>query len=372
MTEMNFKDLGIPEYILKAINDIGYKSPSDIQQQVIPYLLNYNSDIVGQAQTGTGKTAAFAIPIISNADSKSASIQVLVLAPTRELCQQIQKEIFKLTKYTTGVFSTAVYGGEKIDLQIAKLSKPTQILVATPGRLLDLLDKNVITLEQVKTVILDEADEMLKLGFQKDVEKILKQTHLNSFTWLFSATIPNSLELIIQNYLSLDAKRFHVSTKNEVNQNIEHQFFICPPKQKVEYIQMFLKTQPKKNGIFFTRTKASAQFVYDKLSKFNLNIGVLHGDLMQSEREKVIRMFKKGSLQYIVATDIAARGIDVKGLSFVLHYELPDDIENYTHRSGRTGRAGNKGISIVFVDKSEIRRVHKIEQTLNLKFLQIK
>jgi ATP-dependent RNA helicase DeaD len=372
MIEQNFKSLGVPDYLLKAIEENGYTNPTDIQKEVIPYLLEFNSDVVGQAQTGTGKTAAFAIPIISRAEANNEMIQSLILAPTRELCQQIQKEIFKLTKFTTGVYSTAVFGGEKIEIQISKLSKPTQILVATPGRLLDLLEKDIINLQSVHTVVLDEADEMLKLGFQKDVEKILKMTHLNSFTWLFSATIPDSLQLIISNYLSKDAKRFQVSKKNSVNQDIEHQYFITQPKLKIEYLQMFLKTQPKKNGIFFTRTKASAQFVFDKLSKTKLNVGVLHGDLMQSDREKMIRMFKKGSLQYLVATDIAARGIDVKGLSFVLHYELPDDIENYTHRSGRTGRAGNKGISIAFIEKNELKRIFKIESLLNIKFKQIK
>lgn len=372
MSENTFKSLGIPDYLVKSINELGYNTPTEIQSLVIPYLLEFNTDLVGQAQTGTGKTAAFAIPIINRIKSSESSIQALILAPTRELCQQIQKEIFKLTKYTNGVFSTAVYGGEKIEIQLSKLSKPTQILVATPGRLLDLIERNAINLEYVNTVVLDEADEMLKLGFQKDVEFILKKTHLNSFTWLFSATIPENLELIISNYLSKDAKRIQISKKNSVNVNIEHQYFICQPKMKIEYLQLFLKTQPKKNGIFFTRTKASAQFVYDKLLKNNLNIGVLHGDLMQSEREKMIRMFKKGSLQYLVSTDIAARGIDVKGLSFVLHYELPDDIENYTHRSGRTGRAGNKGISICFIEKSELKRIFKLQSILNIKFSQIK
>lgn len=372
MSENTFKSLGTPDYLVKSINEIGYISPTEIQTLVIPYLLQFNTDLVGQAQTGTGKTAAFSIPIINRVKSDVSSIQALILAPTRELCQQIQKEIFKLTKYTNGVFSTAVYGGEKIEIQLSKLSKPTQILVATPGRLIDLLERNALNLKSVNTVVLDEADEMLKLGFQKDVEFILKKTHLNSFTWLFSATIPDNLEIIISNYLSKDAKRIQVSKKNTVNVDIEHQYFICHPKMKIEYLQVFLKSQPKKNGIFFTRTKASAQFVYDKLLKNNLNVGVLHGDLMQSEREKMIRMFKKGSLQYLVSTDIAARGIDVKGLSFVLHYELPDDIENYTHRSGRTGRAGNKGISISFIEKSELKRIFKLESLLNIKFTQIK
>ena len=372
MSEITFNTLGVPDYLLKSIDEIGYKLPTEIQTLVIPYLIDYNSDLVGQAQTGTGKTAAFSIPIINRINANNSDIQSLILAPTRELCQQIQKEIFKLTKYTNGVFSTAVYGGEKIEIQLSKLSKPTQILVATPGRLIDLIERDAVNLKTVTTVVLDEADEMLKLGFQKDVETILKKTHLNSFTWLFSATIPSSLEMIISNYLSEDAKRFQISKKNTVNLDIEHQYFICQPKMKIEYLQLFLKSQPKKNGVFFTRTKASAQFVYDKLLKNNLNVGVLHGDLMQSEREKMVRMFKKGSLQYLVCTDIAARGIDVKGLAFVVHYELPDDIENYTHRSGRTGRAGNKGISIAFIEKSELKRIYNIESTLKIKFSQVK
>jgi ATP-dependent RNA helicase DeaD len=367
-----FNELGTPDYIIKALNEIQVNNPTDIQKIVLPYLNEYNSDVIARAQTGTGKTLAFSIPIVKRINAKDASIQSLILAPTRELCQQIYKEIFKITKYTTGVYTTAVYGGEKIEIQLSKLAKPTQILVATPGRLLDLLDRNAINLKSVHTVVLDEADEMLKMGFQKEVETILKKTHLNSFTWLFSATLPTSLSLIIEQYLSKDAKTFLVDTKNEVNKDIEHQYFICDPKLKIEYIQLFLKTQPKKNGIFFTRTKASAQFVYDKLSKLKLSVGVLHGDLTQKDREKVLRMLKNGSIQYLIATDIAARGIDIKGLNFVLHYELPDDLENYIHRSGRTGRAKQKGISISFIEKKEITRISKIQNILNIKFTQVK
>lgn len=224
----------------------------------------------------------------------------------------------------------------------------------------------------MNTVVLDEADEMLKMGFQKDVEKILQQTHKNSFTWLFSATIPNELELIISKYLSEDVKRIQVNKQKNMNEDVEHQYFICDPKLKVDYLAHFLKTQPNKSGIFFTRTKASAQFLTDKLAKMNFSVVAIHGDLEQRDRDKAMRMFKKGTFQFLVATDIAARGIDIDDLSFVVHYELPDDIENYTHRSGRTARAGKKGISIAFIESKEIKRIRKIEQELSIRFHQIK
>ncbi len=368
----NFKELGVETYLIKALNDINITEPTEIQQKALPFLLEYNSDFVGQAQTGTGKTATFGIPIIQKIDANSPNVQALILAPTRELCQQISKQLFKMTKYTTNVYVQAVYGGEKIDLQIRALSRPTQIIVATPGRLIDLLDRKVLDLKGVNTVVLDEADEMLKMGFQKDVETILRQTHKNSFTWLFSATIPNELELIITNYLSEDAKRIQVNKQKNMNSGIEHQYFVCDPKQKFAYLTHFLKTQPNKTGIFFCRTKASAQFISDKLKESNHSVGVIHGDLEQREREKVMRMFKKGTFAFLVATDIAARGIDIEDLSFVVHYELPDDIENYTHRSGRTARAGKKGISIAFIESKEIKRIRKIEQELGIKFYQIK
>lgn len=368
----NFKELGVETYLIKALDDINITEPTEIQEKALPFLLEYNSDFVGQAQTGTGKTATFGIPILQKIDATSPKVQALILAPTRELCQQISKQLFKMTKYTTNVYVQAVYGGEKIDLQIRALARPTQVIVATPGRLIDLLDRKVVDLKGVNTVVLDEADEMLKMGFQKDVETILRQTHKNSFTWLFSATIPNELELIITNYLSEDAKRIQVNKQKNMNTGIEHQYFVCDPKQKFGYLTHFLKTQPNKTGIFFCRTKASAQFISDKLKESKHSVGVIHGDLEQREREKVMRMFKKGTFAFLVATDIAARGIDVEDLSFVVHYELPDDIENYTHRSGRTARAGKKGISIAFIESKEIKRIRKIEQELGIKFYQIK
>lgn len=369
---MNFKELGVEDYIIKALTEINICEPTEIQEKAIPFLLNYNSDFIGQAQTGTGKTATFGIPILQKIDSQNPNVQALILAPTRELCQQISKQIFKFTKYTTGVYTQAVYGGEKIEIQLKGLSRPTQIIVATPGRLIDILERGGVSLKNVNTVVLDEADEMLKMGFKKDVEFILNKTHKNSFTWLFSATLPEELELIISNYLSEDAKRVQVSKKKNINTNIEHQYFICPPKEKFNYLVHFLKTQPKNSGIFFCKTKASTQYLYDKLLKVNPNVGLINGDLEQRERDKVMRMFKKGTFQFLIATDIAARGIDINDLSFVVHYELPDDIENYTHRSGRTARAGKKGISIAFIEKKEEKRIFKISNELDIKFHQIK
>jgi ATP-dependent RNA helicase DeaD len=347
-------------------------NPTEIQEKAIPFLLEYNSDFIGQAQTGTGKTATFGIPIIQKMDAKNPTAQALILAPTRELCQQIAKQLFKFTKFTNGIYVQAIYGGEKIDIQLKALSRPTQIIVATPGRLLDILERKAVSLTNVNKVVLDEADEMLKMGFQKDVETILQQTHKNSFTWLFSATIPNELELIISKYLSEDVKRIQVNKQKNINEGVEHQYFICDPKLKVDYLAHFLKTQPNKSGIFFTRTKASAQFLTDKLAKMNFSVVAIHGDLEQRDRDKAMRMFKKGTFQFLVATDIAARGIDIDDLSFVVHYELPDDIENYTHRSGRTARAGKKGISIAFIESKEIKRIRKIEQELSIRFHQIK
>ena len=367
-----FSALGIDDYLLSALNELSFTKPTEIQEKAIPFLLEYKSDFIGQAQTGTGKTITFGIPIIQHIDSQNPAAQALILAPTRELCQQINKQLFKLTKFTTNVFTKAVYGGEKIDLQIAALRRPTQIIVATPGRLIDLLEREVISLDQVKTVVLDEADEMLKMGFQKDVELILQKTHKNSFTWLFSATIPAELETIITNYLSEDAKRIQVNKQKNINLSIEHQYFICPTNQKIEYLSLFLKTQKNKSGIFFCRTKASTQFLCEKLIALKCNVSALHGDLEQRDRDKVIRMFKKGTFQYLVATDIAARGLDILDLSFVVHFELPDQLENYVHRSGRTGRAGKKGLSISFIESKEIKQIRLIERDLGIRFHEIK
>lgn len=366
-----FKSLGISAPVVKALNELNINHPTAIQVKSIPFLLKFNSDFVGQAQTGTGKTAAFGLPLLEKIDPESEKIQGLVLAPTRELCRQISKQFFKYTKYTHKVFVESVYGGEKIELQMHRLQKPTQLLVATPGRLLDLLDRSAVDLSEVHTVVLDEADEMLNMGFKKELDAILKMTSEKTFTWLFSATFPEELERIISKYLSKDVKRVQIEKEEVVNKLIEHQYYVCDPKLKMQYIMAFLRTQPKTSGIIFCRTKAAVENLIKQLKKEGFSAGELHGDMSQSDREKSIRMLKTGKIKTLVTTDIAARGIDIDDIAYVVHYQLPDQLENYTHRSGRTARAGKRGISLVFISSEEIRKVRTIEKILNISFIKI-
>jgi ATP-dependent RNA helicase DeaD len=366
-----FKDLGISEQFIKALTELKITEPSEIQKKAIPFLLNNNSDFIGQAQTGTGKTAAFGLPILEKVDPNDNNIQALILAPTRELCQQIAKQLFKFTKYSEKIFVEAIYGGEKIEIQMRNLAKPTQIVVATPGRLIDLLERKAIDLSFVKTLVLDEADEMLSMGFKQELDSILKMISLQCFTWLFSATLPEELKLLVEKYLSEDAHKIQVNKNDVVNKLIEHQYFVSAPNLKFEFLLQFLKTQPKMNGIIFCRTKVQVQTLTKQLLAKNIAADALHGDLEQRERDKVMRAFKNHKVQILVATDISARGIDVDNLAYVVHYLLPDQIEYYTHRSGRTARAGKRGISICFVSPDEVRKVKVIERTLNLNFHKI-
>ena len=366
-----FKDLGISDAFIRGLSELKITEPSEIQKKAIPFLLNNNSDFIGQAQTGTGKTAAFGLPILERIDPNNPQIQALILAPTRELCQQIAKQLFKFTKYSEKIFVEAIYGGEKIEIQISNLSKPTQIVVATPGRLIDLLDRSAIDLSAVQTLVLDEADEMLSMGFKQELDTILKMISLKCFTWLFSATLPDELKQLVRKYLSEDAHKIQVNKQDVVNKLIEHQYFVCAPNLKFEFLLHFLKTQSKMNGIIFCRTKAQVQTLTKQLIAKNIAADELHGDLEQRDRDKVMRAFKNHKVQILVATDISARGIDVDNLAYVVHYVLPDQIEYYTHRSGRTARAGKRGISICFVSPDEVKRVKLIERTLNLNFHKI-
>lgn len=367
-----FKELGISDAFIKALNENNISTPSEIQKKAIPFLLKNNSDFIGQAQTGTGKTAAFGLPLLEKVDGNDNNVQALILAPTRELCQQIAKQLFKFTKFSDKkIFVEAVYGGEKIDNQMRKLSKPTQIVVATPGRLLDLLDKQALDLSLVQTVVLDEADEMLSMGFKQELDAILKMTSRKSFTWLFSATLPVELKNMVGKYLSEDAYKIQVNKNDVVNRLIEHQYFVSSQAHKFEYLLQFLKTQSKMNGIIFCRTKAAVQTLTKQLVAKNIAADAIHGDLEQKDREKVMRAFKNRKMQILVATDISARGIDIDDLGYVVHYQLPDQIEYYTHRSGRTARGGKRGISICFVSPEEVRKVKQIERTLNITFRKI-
>lgn len=366
-TLRNFAELGIGEPYVRALTDLGISTPTDIQIKAIPFLLDKGTDFVGQAQTGTGKTAAFGLPLLEKIDGSSSKIQGLILAPTRELCQQIAKGLFRFTKYLDKkVFTEAVYGGAKIDLQIAALERPTQILVATPGRLLDLIDRRAVDLSQVRTTILDEADEMLSMGFKDELDAILNQLPSDRATWLFSATIPKGIERIIEQHMGSDAYRITASQEDVINRDISHRYILTTLGEKLTMLRRFLDGQGENRGVIFCRTRQDVQRLAEKLVELGLSADTIHGDLMQKEREKALRAFKKKRVQILVATDVAARGIDVDSLAYVVHYDLPEQVTQYTHRSGRTARAGRKGLSVSFIGSNEMYKLHSIERQLDI------
>jgi ATP-dependent RNA helicase DeaD len=362
-----FSDLGISGSYIQALEDLKIFSPTPIQEKAIPYLLQKGNDLVAQAQTGTGKTAAFGLPLLQKVDPNNKNVQALVLSPTRELGQQIAKQLFKFTKYGPKIFTEAVYGGAKIDDQIKALTRPTHIIVATPGRLVDLLERKAVDLTHVRYVVLDEADEMLSMGFKKELDQILEKTTGKRNTWLFSATIPDEIRQIINKYMAKDAHHIQVDKKNIVNKDIEHKYILCDDKDKLGVLMGFLDEQEEKRGLIFCNTKANAQTLSKQLFSRNYSAEAIHGDLQQKERDKVMRAFKGEKLQILIATDLAARGLDVASLSFVIHYQLPDQMEYYTHRSGRTARAGKKGISLALVSPKEMNKLKTIESTLGIK-----
>jgi len=368
----NFKELGISNELIKGLNELNIITPTDIQSEVIPLLLNKDTDLVGQAQTGTGKTAAYGLPLLHRIDAKQNVVQGLILCPTRELGKQVAKQLFRFTKYTEKIFTESVYGGEKIDIQLSNLKRPTHIIVATPGRLLDLVKRKAVDLSNVKTVILDEADEMLSMGFKKELDEILTFTSSAKNKWLFSATIPQGIRQIINQHMSEYAHRIEVSGSNVVNKNIEHQYFVCFENEKLRALTQFLRSQGENRGMIFTRTKVGAQKLAKQLIAKNIAADAIHGDLLQKERDKVMRAFKNESLQLLIATDIAARGIDVADLSFVIHYNIPEKDEYYTHRSGRTARAGKEGVSLCLVTSAEVNQIRYFERTLEIGFREIK
>lgn len=369
-----FSELGITEALIKGLIENNIINPTEIQAKSIPFLLKEGTDFIGQAQTGTGKTAAFGLPLLQATDTSIDKIQALVLCPTRELGQQIAKQLFRIARYNPNrIFVEAVYGGEPIELQIRNLKRPTHIVVATPGRLIDLLERKAISLKDVKTIVLDEADEMLSMGFKANIDTILEQTNGHRNIWLFSATIPESLTEIIRSYMDEDAYKVEVDVKNVVNRDIEHQYVQCiDNKDKLDTLLEFLRTQGKGRGIVFCKTKDGTQSLAKQLIARNHLAEALHGDLQQRDREKVMRAFKNQKVQILVATDMAARGIDVEDLQYVIHYQLPEQLEYYTHRSGRTGRAGKKGLSISLVTSSEMGRLKTIENELKITVQKIR
>lgn len=362
-----FEALGIDARLVQATDELGYVNPTQIQEQAIPILLSGTKDFIGLAQTGTGKTAAFGLPLLHVIDAKAKHPQALVICPTRELCLQIVKEIELFKKYMTGVSVVAVYGGASIGLQIRDLKRGTQIVVATPGRLIDLIERKAINLEEIKYVVLDEADEMLNMGFQDDIEFILKNTPQRESTWLFSATMPPEIRKVSKRYMKEPAE-VTVGKVNTANKSIDHQYYVTSSQHRYETLKRIIDFNPGIYGIIFTRTKIDAQEISERLTREGYDIDALHGDLTQAQRDKVMGQFRDKSLQLLIATDVAARGIDVQGITHVINYELPDDVEVYTHRSGRTGRAGNVGICISIVHSREMYRLKQIERINNSRF----
>src|SRR5580693_480235 len=356
-----FEGLGLQENLLKAITALGYTQPTPIQEKAIPVLLSGTKDLVGLAQTGTGKTAAFGLPLLQLLKVEQRFPQALVVCPTRELCMQIVSEVELFKKFMAGVQVLAVYGGASIGMQIRDLRRGVQIVVATPGRLIDLIERKAINLEEIKYVVLDEADEMLNMGFQDDIEFILQNTPKRDATWLFSATMPPEIRRVSKKYMQQPAE-ITVGKMNTANKNIDHQYYVTAAHHRYETLKRLIDFNPGMYGIIFTRTKADAQEIAEKLTREGYDIDALHGDLNQQQRDKVMGEFREKTLQLLIATDVAARGIDVVGITHVINYELPDDLEVYTHRSGRTGRAGNTGLCLWIIHSREIGKLKQIER----------
>ena len=364
---MTFEGLGLDSRLVQATDALGFKQPTPIQEQAIPVLLSGTKDLVGLAQTGTGKTAAFGLPLLQLVDVGQRFPQALVVCPTRELCMQIVTEMESFKKFIAGMNVQAVYGGTSIGLQIKDLRRGVQIVVATPGRLIDLIERKAINLDQIRYVVLDEADEMLNMGFQDDIEFILQNTPKRESTWLFSATMPAEIRRVSKKYMQTP-KEITVGKMNTANKAIDHQFYVTAAHARYETLKRLIDFNPGIYGIIFTRTKADAQNIAEKLTREGYDIDALHGDLTQQQRDKVMGEFREKTLQLLIATDVAARGIDVQGITHVINYELPDDVEVYTHRSGRTGRAGATGIAVSIVHARELGKLRQIERIVQVPF----
>ena len=362
-----FSTLGIRHDIVNAITELGFENPTPIQEQSIPVLLSGSNDFVGLAQTGTGKTAAFGIPLLELLDFEENYPQALILCPTRELCLQITNDLKNYSKNMKSVNVVAVYGGANISDQLRQIKRGVQIVVATPGRMLDIINRKAIDFTQVQFVVLDEADEMLNMGFQEDIDSILSTTPDDKKTWLFSATMPTEVRRIAKKYMT-DPFELTMGTKNTGNVNIEHEYYIVKARDKYAAFKRIVDFNPEIFGIVFCRTKIETQEIAESLMKDGYNADALHGDLSQQQRDKVMKRYRDRSLQLLIATDVAARGIDVNDVTHVINYSLPDEIENYTHRSGRTGRAGKTGISIAIINSKELGKIRHIERSIGKQF----
>ena len=367
---MQFNEMGLDPRILKGIQEMGFEQPSPIQEQFIPLFLTKPTDIVGLAQTGTGKTAAFGLPILQIIDPKKRVPQALIISPTRELCVQIAREISDYAKYLPDISIVPIYGGADIGAQLTALRKGVHIIAATPGRLHDMIRKNKVDLSQVKILVLDEADEMLNMGFQEDVDAILEKTPKEKNTLLFSATMPKEIAAIAKNYMT-NPIEIAVGKKGSGAENVEHIFHMVHAKDRYSALKRVMDFVPDIYGIVFCRTRAETNEVASQLIQDGYSAEALHGDLSQAQRDYVMEKFRTKGVQMLIATDVAARGLDVNDLTHIINYNLPDDIENYTHRSGRTGRAGKSGISISIIHMKEQGRIRMIEKGIGKKFLRM-
>jgi ATP-dependent RNA helicase DeaD len=364
---MTFQELGLNSDLLKAVSELGFTMPTPIQQQTIGLLSKQKTDIVALAQTGTGKTAAFGLPLLNALDCNNRTVQALILAPTRELCVQITNDIKNYGKYLNGFAATAIYGGARIDGQIKEIKRGVQVVVATPGRLIDMIERRAISLSTVRNVVLDEADEMLNMGFKDDLDIILKETPKEKNTWLFSATMPKEVERIARTYMT-SPMELSTGKKNEGADNLEHIYYVVSPRDRYSALKRVADYYPEIFGIVFCRTKAETQEVADALIKDGYSADALHGDLSQSQRDFVMKRFRGKTLQMLVATDVAARGLDVNDVTHVINYNLPEDVENYTHRTGRTARAGKSGIAIAIITPKDNGKIKDIERIIKKKF----
>ena len=360
-----FQELGLNEALLKAIEDMGFEHPSEVQEKAIPILLEKDTDIVSLAQTGTGKTAAFGFPMLQKIDPKSKTTQGLILSPTRELCLQITQEIKNYSKHIKGVNVVAIYGGASITDQARAVKKGAQILVATPGRMQDMIRRRLVNVSKIEYCVLDEADEMLNMGFFEDITEILSHTPDEKNTWLFSATMPKEVSVIAKKFMH-NPEEITVGTRNAGTKNVSHEYYKVSGRDRYPALRRLADAHPDIFSVVFCRTKRDTQSVAEKLIEDGYNAGALHGDLSQNQRDLVMKSFRNKQIQMLVATDVAARGIDVDNITHVIHYQLPDEIETYTHRSGRTGRAGNQGISMIIVTQSESRKIRAIEKKIQL------
>ncbi|ATA73730.1 MULTISPECIES: DEAD/DEAH box helicase [Capnocytophaga] len=365
----SFKQLGLNESILKAITDMGFEKPSEIQEKAIPTLLSEDVDMVALAQTGTGKTAAFGFPLLQKIDAETKETQALILSPTRELCLQITSELKLYSKYMSNIHVVAIYGGASIEEQTKSIRKGAQIIVATPGRMQDMIRRGFVNISNIDICVLDEADEMLNMGFYEDITSILSHTPDTKNTWLFSATMPNEVAKIARQFMY---KPFEVTvgSRNQASNNIRHEYYMVNGRHRYQALKRLADANPDIFSVVFCRTKKDTQAVAEKLIEDGYNAAALHGDLSQNQRDLVMKSFRARQIQMLVATDVAARGIDVDDITHVIHYQLPDETETYTHRSGRTGRAGKSGVSMVIIPKSEVKKIKSIEKIIQQPFEQ--